>query len=79
MQNNQIAGELARLFKDRADALGYKKKQRDNNCLDFFAGAACAANLLGREDLGKHLGLIMVMVLSVRGYIGINEIAAGRE
>lgn len=67
---------LARKFKERAEELGYKVKKRDDAALDYFCGAATLAEINGDQALLKHLMVVLVMYISIRGMFGVNEIAA---
>jgi hypothetical protein len=61
---------------ERAAALGLKGKKRDDAALDYFVGAAAGAELAGDAKLACHLGVVSAMIISVRGYIGVAELAA---
>lgn len=69
--------KLALSFIEGADALGLKGKKRDDAALDYWCGAAIGAGLAGNADLERHLGRIAALVISVRGFIAIKQIAAG--
>ena len=71
--------ELAKRFVERAEALGYKGKERDDAALDFFCGAAVGAEIIGNQAEADRIGRVAVMMVSVRGYIAIKELAAERE
>ena len=68
---------LAEKFIERAAALGYKNKARDNAALDYFCGAASLAELSGDVRLAQHLGRIITLLFAVRGYIAVAELARG--
>jgi hypothetical protein len=70
---------VAQRFIERAQALGLKGKKRDEAALDFFTGAAAGAEIAGDKDLAKHLGILCALVVAVRGFIGVNEIARGPD
>jgi hypothetical protein len=66
---------LAKLFIERAEHLGLKGKKRDDEALSYFVGAVQGARAAGADDLAEHLGRISYLVIAVRGYFGVNEIA----
>ena len=68
-----IGRTIAKTFEERAEALRYKGKARDNACLDFWCGAAALAEASGQQELANYLGRVAIMVISVRGYIGNQE------
>ena len=71
-----ITKNLAAKFIERADALGYKGKKRDDAALDFFVGAGAVAAETGNAELAMHLTRVVVMIISVRGFFGVKELAA---
>ena len=66
---------LAQKFIERAEALKYKGKARDNAALDFFCGAAAMAELAGDLPMYRHLGNIIVTMIAVRGYMAVRQLA----
>jgi hypothetical protein len=66
---------VAQRFIERAAALGLKGKKADSAALDYFLGAACAAELTGNEAFRRHLDIVSVMIVAVRGMFGVREIA----
>lgn len=72
----QVVKQLALRFIERAEALNYKGKKRDDAALDFFCGAACVIEANGDPDLADHIGRVAVMLISVRGYFAVRELAA---
>jgi hypothetical protein len=80
MTNTSISAttqKLALSFIERADALSLKGKKRDDAALDYWCGAAIGAGLAGNTQLESHLGRIAALVISVRGFMAVKEIAAG--
>jgi hypothetical protein len=71
------AQKLATSFMERADALNLKGKKRDDAALDYWCGAAIGAGLAGHTQLESHFGRLAALVISVRGFMAIKEIAAG--
>lgn len=74
--NQEIVTGLAQRFIERAEALGYKGKARDKAALDYFVGAATLADLQANHALAQHLGTVSALIVSVRGYFGVRELAA---
>lgn len=68
---------IARSFIERATALNYRGKKADDAALDYFCGAIKTAELSGDMALCQALGRNAVMIVSVRGYIGVSQIANG--
>lgn len=66
---------LARSFRERAEAQRMTGKRRDTAALEFFAGAIGLAHNAGDALLGEHLARVAVLVVAVRGYRGLVEIA----
>lgn len=76
MPNNaDIVTELARRFVKRCDAMGYKGRKADHAALDFFCGAATAAELAGNESLAAQLTSTCVFNVSIRGMFGVRDLA----
>jgi hypothetical protein len=74
-----IQRELAVSFVERAKYLGLKGKARDNAVLDFFCGAACALEKVGKHEEAQQVGMTAAMILSTRGYLGLIEFVTPRE
>lgn len=70
-----VTKALARRFVERSESLKYKGKKRDDAALDYFCGAAVLAEEMGNDAMGEHLARICVLMISVRGYIAIKELA----
>jgi hypothetical protein len=70
-----LARKLAKQFIERAEALNYKGKRRDNAALDFWCGAATLAQQEERNDVAEYLGRLAVLLIAVRGYIAIRDLA----
>jgi folate-dependent phosphoribosylglycinamide formyltransferase PurN len=70
----QITQRLAEQFIERVDALGYKGKRRDDAALDFFCGAASAAEALD-PGLTAHLTRVVVHLIAIRGYMAVLALA----
>ena len=66
---------IATRFIERAAALELKGKKRDDAALDYFVGAAAGAELAGDGKLAAQLGAVAVMIVAIRGYIGVAELA----
>jgi hypothetical protein len=66
---------IAQRFIERAEALNLKGKKRDDAALDYFVGAVAGAEMAGDTKLAEHLGVIAAMMISVRGYFAVREIA----
>jgi hypothetical protein len=69
---------IAERFRERAAALNLKGKKRDDAALDYFVGAAVGAELAGDADLAQAIALAATLIVSVRGFIGVSDIAFGR-
>lgn len=79
-RNNEITKQikaLAELFVHRSTELGYKGKKRDDFALEYFVGAAAMARSAGLEDLCQRLSVIVNYSISIKGFIGVNEIIMG--
>lgn len=76
MEHRQIIRTIAQRFVERAESLGYKGKKRDDAALDYWCGAAVAAEASGDANLGQRLANIAVLIVAVRGYFGVKEMAA---
>jgi hypothetical protein len=78
MLTDNIAYDIAIGCRERAKALGYKGRRRDDFALDYWAGATFA--LVSTEGLNSqrahHLATIGHLVLSPRGYSEIERLAA---
>ena len=68
---------LAKRFVERAEALEMKGKKRDCAALDYFCGATTAAELSEQPALAAQLASICVLIISIRGYKGVLELANG--
>jgi hypothetical protein len=66
---------LAKKFIERSNALKYSGVKRDNAALDYFCGAASMAELSGNVPLMEHLTRIITLLIAVRGYIAVAELA----
>lgn len=66
---------LAQKFIERSEALGLKGKKRDDAALDFWCGAASALELSGRKLDADTLGRQAALIVAVRGYFGVREMA----
>ena len=66
---------LAEKFIERSKELKYSGVKRDNAALDYFCGAASMAELSGDTALYAHLGRIITLLIAVRGYIAVAELA----
>ena len=75
MENQEISRVLAQRFIERAEFLNYKGKKRDNAALDFFTGAASLAQVTGQLPLAQHLATLCAILISVRGFVAVKEIA----
>lgn len=75
LTRTQTVKALAKRFIERAEALQLKGRRRDNAALDYFVGAAVLAELNGDADLSNHLGTISALIISVRGFFGVKELA----
>jgi len=67
---------IARGIIDRAVALNLKGKKRDDMALDYWVGAARAAEALGHEEEAAHLRTVAVMLIATRGYSEVERIVA---
>lgn len=67
---------LAQAFIERAVARNYRGKKRDDAALDFFIGATNLAQFTGDAALTQHLKTILVLIIAVRGFKGVEELAA---
>lgn len=70
---------LASRFVERANALHYRGRRRDDAALDYFLGAATGASIAGDETLALALGNLTGLVLSLRGYAEVERLAKGEE
>ncbi|NVO13873.1 MAG: hypothetical protein HXX10_07540 [Rhodoplanes sp.] len=68
---------VAAAFVERAEALGLKGVKRDTAALDFFCGAATLAELSGNAEASRALSLAASLLVSVRGYMAVKQLAAG--
>lgn len=66
---------LAQRFIERSQELRYKGRKRDFAALDYFCGAAVAAEVSGDEPFASHLRTICLLVVAIRGFIGVSELA----
>lgn len=72
-----IVQALARKFVERAEGLGMKGKSRDDAALHYFIGAAMVAELTGDMNLARHIGMVAALIISVRGYSAVQDLADG--
>lgn len=72
----KVGRALARRFIERSEVLDYKGKRRDSAALDYFIGAASALELAGHHEVANHIKMVSVLVIAVRGYFGVKEIAS---
>lgn len=77
MEATAVVQRLAQTFVSRAQQLHYRGKKRDDAMMDFFTGAVMLAETLELNDLRDHLGRILVMILSCRGYEECLRLARG--
>lgn len=71
----KINAAIAAQFVARAEARGLKGKARDNAALEFALGGVSALRAAGLEAEAGHLEVVTVMLVSVRGYRGLAELA----
>jgi hypothetical protein len=76
---SKYAKTISARFIERADALQLRGKRRDDAALDYFVGAAAGAELAGNINLGKHLGTVALLIVSIRGYKAVEEMAKEAE
>ena len=53
---------------ERAGALGYRGKRRDQFAIDYLCGACTALKAAGHEAVYKHFVAILTMAIGFRGY-----------
>ena len=53
---------------ERAGALAYKGKRRDDFAIDYLCGACTALQVGGHEAAYHHLATILTMAIGFRGY-----------
>jgi len=75
--NTAAVRKLAIMFIERSESLGLKGKRRDDAALEYFCGAYAIATVQEDAPLAEHLGRTMTMMVSVRGYFAVRELAAG--
>lgn len=63
---------LARGFKERSEALGYKGRARDRAALDYYMGAWVTLDASGDPNANK-VGVIGAMLIATRGYAYVLE------
>ncbi len=66
---------LATCFIERAKTLNLKGIKRDDEAVSFFCGAATMADMEGNKPLAEHLTRQIALIIAVRGYIGVQQIA----
>lgn len=74
-----IIQKLAIRCKARAEALEYKGKARDRFALDYFVGAATAAEILGKQEEADWIARVTMMLIATRGYSEVVSIANGAK
>jgi hypothetical protein len=77
--HKEIIRALCLACVERAEALGYKGKRRDDFSLDYFASAAKTAELTGATILSAHIARIGVMLIATRGYVEVVRISQEDE
>ncbi len=77
-----VVQRLAKLFVHRATELELKGKKRDDAAIEFFMGAyaGCHTLSMGNKDsaagmAADHILRVTSMVICVRGYAAVKEIA----
>lgn len=75
MDANTRHREIAKRFVERAGALNMKGAARDRAALDYFTGAAAGAELAGDAALAQSIGMVAALIVSVRGFFGVKELA----
>lgn len=75
-RDRRIVRELAKLMGERCAALGLKGKKADAEALAFWLGAASLCELIGDKVLYNRLGMQAALIISVRGMMGVRELAA---
>lgn len=77
MSHGLLTTLLAKRFLERHAALQLGNgKKADDAALHFFCGAACAFEESGQVEAAQHVGRVGVMIVSVRGMLGVRELAA---
>jgi hypothetical protein len=79
LQNRSGLVRVAALFKERAKALGYEGKMRDDAALEYFHGAAAAALISGRTGLHDKLASYAQYSITSRGYLSVDELTVQAE
>lgn len=81
MTKAELSKAFAAKFIERSETLGYKGLKRDNAALDFYCGACAALQLLDGVPSGEEPALVQmfgtqaVLLISVRGYVAVKELA----
>jgi len=66
---------LARIFIERAEAVGLRGGDRDDAALTFWVGAAAALRLAGMNDLAEEVAKCGVVDVRLRGVDSLCELA----
>ena len=66
-------------FVERAKACDLKGKKRDAALIDYMCGAYQALTLAGRADDANHVGTMLAMVFTVRGFSECERIANAQD
>lgn len=66
---------LCKQFVARAEALGLKGKKRDGALMEFMCGSYAALQAAGHAE-AEHVGTVIAMIFSVRGFSECQKIAS---
>lgn len=73
-----VTRRLAVRCAERATALGLGRgKKADDAALHYFCGAAVLAEEQGDDFLARHLAMVCVTIISLRGMAGVRQLITG--
>jgi len=76
--SHEISKKLAEQFIERAEALKLKGTKLEDAALNFWCGAATALELAGNSLDATLLARQAALLVAVRGYVAVQDIARGR-
>lgn len=66
---------FAQQYVERANALAYKGKKRDDAAVDYMCGIATGLKASKRDSESEWLGRIIYLEIATRGFLAINMLA----
>lgn len=60
---------------ERADALRYRGKRRDDFGMDYLIAAHATLEMTGQTEAAEHFGRVIAMIIATRGFAEVEHLA----